>query len=151
MFPIGAAVRRQLPVCVQRTGRSEKPEKGASLRHFSDKQEKSPSTSTQGIVIALRKELTWTHYKLLIRVENEDARLWYMNEAADCNWSTRALERQINSLYYERLLSSQDKKPVKEEAKSNISQLQIRPEDVLKDPYVLEFLNLRDRSSEILT
>ena len=103
--------------------------------------------STQTILSALRRELTWTHYKLLIRGENEDARLWYMNEAAECNWSTRALERQINSLYYERLLSSQDKKPVKAEAKEKISQLQIRPEDVLKDPYVLEFLNLSDRSS----
>jgi predicted nuclease of restriction endonuclease-like (RecB) superfamily len=138
LFPISAAVRHQL---------SEESEKGASLQHFSGKQEKSSFMSTQGILPALRRELTWTHYKLLIRVENEDARLWYMNEAAECNWSTRALERQINSLYYERLLSSQDKKPVKAEAKEKISQLQIRPEDVLKDPYVLEFLNLRDRSS----
>ena len=100
LFPIGAAVRRQLPVCVQRTGRSEESGKGASLQHFSGKQEKHPVMSTQGISSTLRRELTWTHYKLLIRLENEDSRLWYMNEAADQNWSTRALERQINSLYY---------------------------------------------------
>lgn len=50
---------------------------------------------------ALRPELAWTHYRLLIRVEKTAARTWYMREAADQNWSTRALQRQINSLYYE--------------------------------------------------
>jgi len=68
-----------------------------------------------------------------------------MNEAADCGWSTRALERQINSFYYERLLASRDKKPVKEEADEKISRL--APENILKDPYVLEFLDLKDHSS----
>jgi len=58
---------------------------------------------------ALRPELAWTHYRLLIRVDKPDARTWYLKEAADQNWSTRALERQINSLYYERLLISRDK------------------------------------------
>ncbi len=61
------------------------------------------------ILSALRRELTWTHYKSLIRVENETARAWYLKEAAEQNWSTRVLERQINSLYYERLLMSRDK------------------------------------------
>ena len=51
------------------------------------------------ILSALRRELTWTHYKMLIRVENEKARSYYLTEAAEQNWSTRALERQINSLY----------------------------------------------------
>jgi hypothetical protein len=58
---------------------------------------------------ALRHELSWTHYRLLTRVEKEAGRLWYMNEAAGQNWSSRALERQIGTLYYERLLLSQDK------------------------------------------
>ncbi len=58
---------------------------------------------------ALRRELTWSHYRLLMRVEKPDARAWYLKEAADQNWSTRALERQINALYYERLLMSRDK------------------------------------------
>jgi hypothetical protein len=57
----------------------------------------------------LRRELSWTHYRLLMRVEDETAREYYMNEAADQNWSTRTLERQINSLYFQRLLSSKDK------------------------------------------
>ena len=57
---------------------------------------------------ALRPELTWTHYRLLIRVQNEQARLWYMNEAAEQTWSSRQLDRQISVLYYERLLNSTD-------------------------------------------
>jgi predicted nuclease of restriction endonuclease-like (RecB) superfamily len=55
---------------------------------------------------ALRRELSWTHYRLLLRVEHPSARDWYMHEAAGQNWSTRALERQIGTLYYERLLES---------------------------------------------
>lgn len=64
------------------------------------------------ILHALRRELRWTHYRLLMRVEKPEAREWYMNEAADQGWSTRALDRQINSLYYERLKMSRNKKPV---------------------------------------
>jgi predicted nuclease of restriction endonuclease-like (RecB) superfamily len=78
-------------------------------------------------------------------VENEAARCWYMTEAADEGWSTRALERQINSFYYERILSSQDEEPVRSEAAMAIRRLS--PRDVLKDPYVLEFLELEERSS----
>ena len=59
---------------------------------------------------ALRDELSWTHYRLLLKVENEDARLYYMREAISGNWSTRQLERQINSLYFYRLQFSKDKK-----------------------------------------
>ena len=53
----------------------------------------------------LRPELTWSHYRRLISVEDEKARLWYMNEAADSVWSTRQMDRQISTLYYERLLA----------------------------------------------
>jgi len=93
-------------------------------------------------VNALRAELTWTHYRLLLKVEKEKARNFYLNEAVDSNWSTRQLERQINSFYYERLLSSKDKNPVLEEAEQNT--LPAKPEDLIKDPYVLEFLNLKE-------
>jgi hypothetical protein len=55
---------------------------------------------------AWRHELSWTHYRNLLKVENEAARAWYMNEAATQGWTTRALERQINTLYYERLLAA---------------------------------------------
>ncbi|MBC8385030.1 MAG: DUF1016 domain-containing protein [Candidatus Cloacimonetes bacterium] len=94
---------------------------------------------------ALRSELSWTHYKLLIRVEKSKAREWYMNEAANCNWSTRALERQINSFYYERILASKVKEPVFREAEEKTAKM--NPENILKDPVVLEFLDLKDRAS----
>lgn len=61
---------------------------------------------------ALRGELSWTHYRLLMRVENKNAREFYIEEAIKSNWSTRQLERQINSFFYERLLSSQNKEKV---------------------------------------
>lgn len=91
---------------------------------------------------ALRRELTWTHYKILMRVEDEKARKWYMNEAAEQNWSTRQLDRQISTLYYERLSESRDKVIVRNEANEKLS----KPESdkLIHDPYVLEFLGLKD-------
>jgi len=93
----------------------------------------------------LRPELSWSHYRRLLSVENVAARTWYMNEAADAVWSTRQLDRQISTLYYERLLSSRVKEPVIEEAKQKLAE--ISPLEFIKDPYVLEFLNLGDYSS----
>lgn len=90
----------------------------------------------------LRHELTWSHYRRLISVENEQARIWYMNEAADSVWSTRQMDRQISTLYYERLLASKDKAPVVAEAKQKMSEL--KPELFIHDPFVLEFLNLKE-------
>ncbi len=91
---------------------------------------------------AVRTELSWTHYRVLLRLENTHARDWYMQETLEQNWSARALERQIGVLYYERLLASQDRAAVEQEAKSNTTELRARPEDYLRDPYVLDFLNL---------
>ncbi len=88
----------------------------------------------------LRPELSWTHYRLLLKLEKEEARLFYMNEAANSNWSTRELERQINSLLFERLALSKDKKSVIKMAKKG--QTISSPEDLVKDSYVLEFLGL---------
>lgn len=99
-----------------------------------------------GIRSAVRSELSWTHYKLLMRVDDPKARNWYMSEAADCNWSTRQLERQINSFYYERLLTSKQKKPVRKEAQKTANQLKSSPQDIIKDPYILEFLGLKEDS-----
>jgi len=87
-------------------------------------------------------KLSWSHYVTLLRIESETARAWYMNECAEQNWSVRALERQIEKLYYERLLSSKIKPPVREEAQEKIKQLQATPKDYLRDPYVFDFLNL---------
>lgn len=91
---------------------------------------------------SLRPELTWSHYRMLLRVKDEKARNWYMNEAADQTWSTRQLDRQISVLYYERLLSSQDKESVEIEAKEKMTELETK--QFIHDPYVLEFLNLKD-------
>lgn len=91
---------------------------------------------------SIRPELSWTHYRHLLRVENDKAREWYMNEAADQHWSSRQLDRQISVLYYERLLASRDKKSVTQEADDKMVKLE--PEHFIRDPYVLEFLDLKD-------
>ena len=90
----------------------------------------------------IRNELSWTHYRLLLKVNKPDIRQFYMDECIQSNWSTRQLERQINSFYYERLLASRDKKMVKAE----IHKLEPgpAPRDIIKDPYVLEFLGLKE-------
>jgi predicted nuclease of restriction endonuclease-like (RecB) superfamily len=91
---------------------------------------------------ALRHELSWTHYRILTRLESEEARLWYMHEAAAQNWSSRALERQMGTLFYERLLLSKDKMAVAEEARQNLEQLSSSPRAFVRDPVMLEFLGL---------
>ena len=81
-----------------------------------------------------------THYRLLLKVERPDARKFYLEECINSTWSTRELERQINSLLFERLALSRDKKGVLELAKKGHHIA--APSDIVKDPYVLEFLGL---------
>ena len=90
---------------------------------------------------ALRHELSWTHYRTLLRVDSETARTWYMNEAAAQNWSSRALERQIGTLYYERLLASQDRAAVEQEA-LQMTAASASPREFVRDPVLLEFLGM---------
>jgi len=97
---------------------------------------------------ALPLELSWTHYNVLARVENPSARDWYMREAISQNWSSRALDRQISVLYYERLLSSKEKALVEAEAQEKTAALAETKKDFLRDPYILDFLNLGGRFSE---
>ncbi len=88
---------------------------------------------------AARSQLTWTHYRLIMRVDNPTAREYYITEAGTQQWSTRQLERNINSFYYERLLSTQvGPKPAAYEGSGSKQQ----PADFIKDPYVLEFLQI---------
>jgi predicted nuclease of restriction endonuclease-like (RecB) superfamily len=94
---------------------------------------------------ALRGELTWTHYRFLLKVENDNARDFYMIESVNSNWSTRELERQINSLLYERIALSGDKQKVKELSTKG-HQVQ-RSDDLIKDPYVLEFLGIEENKA----
>nr|WP_315445255.1 PDDEXK nuclease domain-containing protein [uncultured Pseudomonas sp.] len=91
---------------------------------------------------ALRLELSWTHYRRLLRVESAKARQWYMDECATLNWSSRVLDRQINTMYYERLLMSRDKAGVVEEATTNIAAMHCNPREFIRDPVILEFLGL---------
>jgi predicted nuclease of restriction endonuclease-like (RecB) superfamily len=93
---------------------------------------------------ALRSNLSWTHYRLLLRVDDARARDWYMREAASQNWSTRALERQIGTLYYERLLASSDRDSVTTEAERHLAALPTSPREFVRDPVLLEFLGLPD-------
>ena len=123
-FPILNAPRSELP----------EPEKRNAVR--------SESASAQRLPVVLRPELSWTHYRLLLGVEDPAAREWYMREAADQHWSTRQLERQISVLYYERLLASRKKAPVRQEAAFKLAA--VEPEQFIRDPYVLEFLDLKD-------
>lgn len=95
---------------------------------------------------ALRLELSWTHYRTLLRIYNPQARDWYLHEAITQSWSARALERQIGTLYYERLLASQNKALVEQEAQSNTQPLAETAKDYLRDPYILDFLNLQDKT-----
>lgn len=60
------------------------------------------------IVNVLRSQLSWTHYRSLLKIDNEKAREFYINEAISCNWSTRTLEKQINNLYYQRIIASKN-------------------------------------------
>ena len=104
-----------------------------------------PSTISHpldGKLPAFNPRLSWSHYRALMRVDKPEARHFYEQECARANWSRRELERQINSLYYERLLASSDKAGMLAETAADADIL--RPVDVLKDPYVLEFLDLPD-------
>ena len=95
---------------------------------------------------AVRTELSWTHYRTLLKVENEQARQWYINEAIQQAWSARALERQIGVLYYERLLATQAKQqdiqPVLAEGQQKTTELALTAKDYLRDPYIFDFLGL---------
>ena len=89
---------------------------------------------------AVRPELSWTHYRLIMKIPDENARMFYVDETAKSGWSSRQLERQINTLYYNRILASRDKESVAAE----IQTTEPKPEyeKIIKDPYVLEFLDL---------
>jgi predicted nuclease of restriction endonuclease-like (RecB) superfamily len=97
------------------------------------------------IANTLHSQLNWTQYKLLIRLDNDDKREFYIAESVKNSWSSRALERQINSSLFERLLLSNDKKSVLEVA--NDEKLPVSPQEIIKDPMVLEFLGLEKKDS----
>ena len=87
-------------------------------------------------------QLTWSHIRLIMRVENTQARNYYLQETAEQHWSVRTLERNINTLYYQRLLASQRKDIVVEEMQQKTAEFQQDPYEFIKNPTVLEFLNI---------
>lgn len=96
-----------------------------------------------GQTVSDQFKLSWSHYLILMRMENSNARQFYEIEAINNNWSMRELKRQVNSALYERLLLSKDKKKIIE--LSQKGQIIEKPSDIVKDPYILEFLGLEER------
>lgn len=90
---------------------------------------------------ALRSQFNWTHYRTLIRIDNQDKRDFYIAETEKNNWTARQLERQVNSQLFERLLISNDVKAVLAVAREE--RLPAEPTEIIKDPMVLEFLGLK--------
>ena len=101
---------------------------------------------TQSVQSELRL-LPWSHYERLIRVEDRKAREWYAKEAFEQGWSFRTLNRNINTLYYERLLMSKKKQPVVDEMQDKTKAYQQDKLEYIKSPVVLEFLGLPEDTS----
>ncbi len=109
----------------------------ANLRNFRQFYLTYPN---QKICYTLCSKLTWSHNRLIMRIDDNEARNWYLKEAAEQGWSVRTLERNLNTLYYQRLISSQ-----KSQNNSNESQIEkSNLADFIKDPYIFEFLNISE-------
>lgn len=135
-FPEGSALRVELGG----------PDKGAALRHLFDGEQKGASArhlSPAALGALFPPILSWTHYRLLVSVEKAEARAFYEIEAARESWSVRELERQIAALLFERLAMNRDPQQVLALARQG-QQIAV-PSDVLKDPFVLEFLDLKQK------
>ena len=95
------------------------------------------------------RNLTWSHYKLIMRVTSKTARDWYCDESSRLDWDTRTLQRNIGTQYYERLISSQIKEPVVVEMEQKTAVFQDKKLEFIKNPYALEFLGLPENKSYI--
>ena len=92
-------------------------------------------------------ELSWTHYRLLIRIKEQEKRDYYVKECVDCAWSVRQLERQINSFYYERILATNESKRAEVRGEIQVLEPNVEPKHLIKDPYILEFLGLEENKA----
>ena len=90
--------------------------------------------------------LSWTHYRVLLQVTDENARLWYVKEALEQTWSVKTLQRNVSSQYYYRLLKTQDKDSVEQEMKQLTTPLQDKLE-FIKNPVIAEFLGMQQNDS----
>ena len=89
---------------------------------------------------AVRPELSWTHYRFLMKIQDTKAREFYLHESIASGWTSRQLQRQINTMFYQRILASRDKESVSAEIQTTVPKPEY--EKIIKDPYVLEFLDL---------
>jgi predicted nuclease of restriction endonuclease-like (RecB) superfamily len=138
-FPIRDAVSAEL---IFLSGSN--PEIRDSLSPVSDQPSRSAlqKDAASKAINYLFTRLSWTHIRHLLRVSDSKARDYYIKETAENNWSTRTLERNISSQYYQRLLASQVKEPVIAEMKEKTEAFQQNKYEFIKNPSVLEFLNL---------
>jgi predicted nuclease of restriction endonuclease-like (RecB) superfamily len=96
--------------------------------------------------VGFSPQISWSHYRALMRVKKDKAREFYEQEAIECGWNKRTLERHIHSQYYERILKSQHPETMRKYARKDLQKQDTSSADVLKNPYVLEFLGLPDSS-----
>jgi predicted nuclease of restriction endonuclease-like (RecB) superfamily len=107
------------------------------------------STEGRGIAaVAARFKLPWSHYVRLLSVRNLEARRFYEEEALRGGWTVRQLDRQIGSQFYERTALSRSKASMLRKGQSALPEDEVTPEEQIKQPYVLEFLDLKDEYSE---
>ena len=124
---------------------TEKYKKGFSLTNLKQIRSFYLVYSEKGQTVSDQFKLSWSHYIKLSRISNPDERKFYEIEAVKNNWSLRELERQFDSALYTRLSLSRDKKKVLE--LSQKGQIIEKPQDLIKDPYILEFIGLPEQSS----
>ena len=124
---------------------TEKYKKGFSLTNLKQIRSFYLVYSEKGQTVSDQFKLSWSHYVKLSRISNPDERKFYEIEAVKNNWSLRELERQFDSALYTRLSLSRDKKKVLE--LSQKGQIIEKPQDLIKDPYILEFIGLPEQSS----
>ena len=120
----------------------------ASVEVAAREKKQTPSAKLDPVILAERFPLPWSAYVRLLAVKNENARIFYEAEALRGGWSVRQLDRQINSQFYERTALSRNKASMLVKGRKALPEDRITPEEEIKDPYVLEFLGLKDEYSE---
>ncbi len=126
------------------------PEIVQTVSAQSDTNEIMQTASAQSIktASAQRFPLSWSHYVRLLTVKKSEARIFYGAEALRGGWSVRQLDRQVSTLFYERTLLSENKAAMLKKGTEAKPEDAVTPEEEIKDPFVLEFLNLKDEYSE---
>lgn len=136
----GKAVLKELSIrLTNKFGKGFSVENLDRMRYFYKTYSKTNSST---VLTNLQFSLSWSHYLKLMRIDNPEERKFYEIEAIENNWSLRELQRQFDSSLYERLQLSRDKEGIKE--LSQKGQIIEKAEDVVKDPYILEFLGLQE-------